>query len=144
FNKASDRYRITLKDYSVYNTSEDWMAGQTRLNSDIVNGQMPDIMLLGDMSSYGNYVSKGLLADIGSLLEADPELGKLEYLQNVWDAYSVNGKLYAVVPSFNVRTMAAKKSLVGEPQSWTMADVETVLATMPEGAKAFGNMVRDT
>ena len=144
FNKASDRYRITLKDYSVYNTSEDWMAGQTRLSSDIVNGQMPDIMLLGDMSSYGNYVSKGLLADIGSLLEADPELGKLEYLQNVWDAYSVNGKLYAVVPSFNVRTMAAKKSLVGEPQSWTMADVETVLATMPEGAKAFGNMVRDT
>lgn len=144
FNKASDRYRITLKDYSTYNTSEDWMAGQTRLSSDIINGQMPDIMLLNDMSSYGNYVSKGLLADIGSLLEADPELGKLEYLQNVWDAYSVNGTLYAVVPSFNVRTMVAKKSLVGEPQSWTMADAKAVLATMPEGATVFGNMVRET
>lgn len=144
FNKTSDQYRITVKDYNVYNTNEDWTAGQTRLNSDITSGQMPDIMLLNDMSSYGNYVSKGVLADIGALLEADEELGKLEYLQNVWDAYSVKGKLYAVVPGFNVRTMVAKKSLVGEPQSWTMEDVESVLATMPEGATAFGDMMRDT
>ena len=144
FNKASDQYRITLKDYSVYNTNDDWMAGQTRLNNDITGGQMPDIMVMNDMSNYSNYVSKGVLADVGRLLEADGELGKLEYLQNVWDAYSIGGKLYAVVPSFNVRTMIAKKSLVGEPQSWTMADVEAVLATMPEGATAFGDMVRDT
>lgn len=144
FNKNSNQYRITVKDYNVYNTNEDWTAGQTRLNSDITSGQMPDIMLLNDMSSYGNYVSKGILADIGALLEADEELGKLEYLQNVWDAYSVKGKLYAVVPGFNVRTMVAKKSLVGEPQSWTMEDVEAVLATMPEGATAFGDMMRDT
>lgn len=144
FNKTSDRYRITLKDYNTYNTNEDWTAGQTRLNSDITSGQMPDIMMLNDMSSYGNWVSKGILADIGKFLEEDPELGKLEYLQNVWDAYSVKGKLYALVPSFNVRTMVAKKSLVGEPQSWTMADVEAVLATMPEGARAFGDMMRDT
>ncbi len=144
FNKASDQYRITVKDYSVYNTNEDWTAGQTRLNSDITSGQMPDIMLLNNMSSYGNYISKGLLADIGKLLEADEELGQLEYLQNVWEAFSVNVKLYAVIPSFNVRTMIAKKSLVGEPQSWTMEDVEAVLATMPEGAKAFGDMMRDS
>lgn len=144
FNKTSNQYRITVKDYNVYNTNEDWTAGRTRLNSDITSGQMPDIMLLNDMSSYGNYVSKGVLADIGALLEADEELGKLEYLQNVWDAYSVKGKLYAVVPGFYVRTMVAKKSLVGEPQSWTMDDVEAVLATMPEGATAFGDMMRDT
>ena len=133
-----------MKDYSVYNTDEDWTAGQVRLNSDIISGQMPDIMLLGDMSSYGNYVSKGVLADIGSLLAADPELSKLEYLQNVWDAYSVNGKLYAVISSFGVRTMVAKKSLVGEPGSWTMADAEAVAATMPEGATVFGSMIRDS
>lgn len=143
FNKTSDKYRIMLRDYSIYDTYDDWTAGQTRLNSDIVGGQMPDIMVLNNMSSYGNYVSKGVLADIGKLLAADEELGKLEYLQNVWDAYSIKGKLYAVVPSFNVRTMIAKKSLVGEPESWTMEDVEAVLASMPEGAQAFGDMMRD-
>ncbi|MCI9073467.1 MAG: extracellular solute-binding protein [Lachnospiraceae bacterium] len=144
FNRSNSQYRITLKDYSIYNTPEDWTAGQTRLNNDIISGQMPDIMMLTDMNSYRNYVSKGALADIGKLLAADPELGGLEYLQNVWEAYSVNGQLYAVIPSFNVQTMIAKKSLVGEPQSWTMADVETVLATMPQGATAFGDMVRDS
>lgn len=144
FNKTNDRYRITLKDYSIYNTNDDWNAGHTRLNNDITSGQMPDIMVMNDISSYSNYVSKGVLADVGKLLEADEELGKLEYLQNVRDAFSIGGKLYAVVPSFNVRTMIAKKSLVGEPEVWTMADVEAVLATMPEGATAFGDMMRDS
>lgn len=144
FNKSSDQYRITMTDYSVYNTGDDWMAGQVRLNSDITSGRMPDIMLLEDMGNYGNYVAKGLLADVGKLLAGDEELGKLEYLQNVWDAYSVNGKLYAVVPSFSVRTMVAKKSLVGERTSWTMEDVNEVLAAMPEGATAYGDMTRSS
>lgn len=143
FNQSNSQYRITLKDYSIYNSPEDWTAGQTRLNNDIISGKMPDIMMFTDLNSYRNYVSKGALADIGKLLAADPELGGLEYLQNVWDAYSINGQLYAVIPSFNVQTMVAKKSLVGEPQSWTMADVEAVLATMPQGAAAFGDMTRD-
>lgn len=144
FNKTNEQYRIMIKDYSIYNSNEDWTAGRTRLNNDIISGQMPDIMILNDMSSFGNYVSKGALADIGKLLEADPELSKLEYLQNVRDAFSVNGKLYAMVPSFSVRTMVAKKSLVGEPQSWTMADAEAVLSSMAGGATVFGTMVRDT
>lgn len=143
FNKSNDRYRITLKDYRDYNVGGDQTAGQSRLSSDITSGQMPDIMMLADIDSYSRYVAKGALADISSLLAADPELGSQEYLQNVWDSYSVGGKLYAVVPCFHVRTMIAKKSLVGEPQSWTMADMEAVLATMPQGAEAFGRLTRE-
>lgn len=143
FNKTSDRYRITLKDYQEYNVSGDQTAGQSRLSSDIISGQMPDIMMLADIDSYNRYVDKGALADISSLIAADPDLSSQEYLQNVWDAYSVGGKLYAVVPNFHVRTMIAKKSLVGEPQSWTMADMEAVLATMPQGAEAFGRLTQE-
>ncbi|MDE5746517.1 MAG: extracellular solute-binding protein [Acetatifactor sp.] len=142
FNNGSDKYRITLRDYSEWNTDEDWETVRTRLSSDIMGGQMPDIVMLSDLDSYANYASKGGLADIGALLEEDPELGELKYLQNVWDAYSVDGKLYAVVPSFNVYTMIAKKSLVGEPKSWTMADVQATLADMPAGATAFGDITR--
>lgn len=144
FNKTSTEYRITINDYSIYNSNEDWNAGQTRLNNDIISGQMPDILVMNNIGDYSNYVSKGVLADISKLLAEDEELGQLEYLQNVWDAFSINGKLYAVIPSFSVRTMVAKKSLVGEPESWTMADVEAVLETMPEGASAFGTLLRST
>lgn len=144
FNKTSKEYRITIKDYSIYNSSDDWNAGQTRLNNDITSGQCPDILVMSNIGNYSNYVSKGALADIGKLLEEDEELGQLEYLQNVWDAFSINGKLYAVIPSFSVRTMVAKKSLVAQPESWTMADVEAVLATMPEGATAFSQLLRST
>ena len=61
-----------------------------------------------------NYVAKGLLADISKLISKDEELSQTEFLQNVWDAYSVNGKLYYVIPRFAVVTMAAKTELVGD------------------------------
>lgn len=144
FNKSNDEYRITIKEYQMYNTTEDYMAGYTQLNNDILAGSMPDILVV---DSYGmsieNYVSKGILADIGELIEKDEELSQKEFMTNVFDAYKVNGKLYQVIPSFNVQTMMAKKSIVGDRTSWTMKDLEEVMATMPEGALAFGETTKE-
>lgn len=145
FNKSNDEYRITIKEYQMYNTSEDYMAGYTQLNNDILAGNMPDILVV---DSYGmsveNYVSKGVLADIGALIEKDEELSQKEFMTNVFDAYKVNGKLYQVIPSFYVQTMMAKKSLVGDRTSWTMKDLEEVMAAMPEGAMAFGEVTKSS
>lgn len=145
FNKSNDEYRITIKEYQMYNTREDYMAGYTQLNNDILAGNMPDILVV---DSYGmsveNYVSKGVLADIGALIEKDEELSQKEFMTNVFDAYKVNGKLYQVIPSFYVQTMMAKKSLVGDRTSWTMKDLEEVMAAMPEGAMAFGEATKSS
>lgn len=56
-------------------------------------------------------MAKGLLADIGKLIEEDEELSQVEYVQNVLDAYSVDEKLYYVIPYFNVSTIIGKKSI---------------------------------
>ena len=45
-----------------------------------------------------------LLADVGKLIEKDEELSQVEFVQNVLDAYSVDGKLYYVIPNFRVST----------------------------------------
>ena len=125
FNKSNEKYRITLKEYQMYNTREDYMAGYTQLNNDILAGNMPDILVVDEWGmSVENYVSKGVLADIGALIEKDEELSQKEFMTNVFDAYKVNGKLYQVIPSFYVQTMMGKKSLVGDRTSWTMKDME--------------------
>ena len=142
YNRSSQEYRIVVREYDSYSTYEDYNAGFTKLNNDIITGSMPDI-LVADGLPVGNYIAKGLIADIGKMIEKDEELSQVEFLQNVFDAYSVNGKLYYVVPSFYVRTMLAKKSLVGDRQQWTMEDMQQVLATMPEGAQAFGDQTRE-
>lgn len=142
FNRSNDNFRVVLKEYDSYNSYDDYTAGITRLNNDIVTGGMPDI-LITDGLPVENYIAKGLLADIGKLIEEDPELSQVEFMQNVFDAYSVDGTLYYVVPNFNVVTMIAKTSLVGDRTGWTLEEMQQIVAGMGEEAQAIGEVTRD-
>ena len=143
YNKSSNTHRIVLKDYSQYNTYEDYMASYTQMNNDIISGNMPDILVVDSYNmSLENYISKGLLADVGALIEKDEELSKVEFMENVFEACKVDGKLYEIIPSFNVETYIGKTSLVGERTGWTMEEARQLLSTMPEGTSLFGDMMR--
>lgn len=147
FNRESEDYRIVIREYNIYNNYEDYTAGNTKLNNDIISGNMPDILVNNEYDSLPieNYIAKGLIADVRKLIEADEELSQKEFIESVFDAYSVDGKLYYVVPNFEVYTMIAKKSLVGDRESWTIEDMKQVLAGMGEEASAFGSdITRDT
>lgn len=138
YNRNSEEYKIILKDYSIYNSYEDYEAGLTKLNNDITSGNMPDILMAADLP-ISNYISKGLIADIDELIAKDEELSKVEFMQNAFDAYRVNGKLYNIVPDFEVYSVMAKQKWVGDRETWTMEDMQQALAAMPEGAQAFGS-----
>ncbi|MDE6701389.1 MAG: extracellular solute-binding protein, partial [Acetatifactor sp.] len=143
YNKSSNTHRIVLKDYSQYSTYDDYMAAYTQMNSDIISGNMPDILIVDSYNmSLDNYISKGLLADIGALIEKDEELSKTEFMENVFEACKVNGKLYEIIPSFYVQTYIGKKALVGDRTSWTMEEARQLLSTMPEETTLFGDMMR--
>ena len=144
FNKTNEKYRIVVKDYSQYQTQDDYMAGYTQLNNDILSGNMPDILIANGSIPIDNYIQKGLIADIGKLIEEDEELSQKEFMQNVFDAYSTNGTLYYVVPYFTISTMVGKKSLVGDRMGWNMEEFNEVMAGLPEGTSAFGDMTRDS
>lgn len=144
FNKSSDKYRIVLKEYEMYNTNEDYMAGATKLNSDIIAGNMPDILVCSGEIPVENYVSKGLLADIGKRIAQDEQLSKESFLDNIFNAYKINDKLYYVIPQAGVRTLIGKKSILGDRTSWTMAEFQEVLKSLPEGTKGFGDMTRES
>lgn len=143
YNKSSDRYRIVVKEYDSYNTMEDYTASYTQLNNDIISGNMPDILVADTMLPIDNYISKGLIADVGELIANDEELSQVEYLQNVFDAYSIDEKLYYIVPSFYVQTFVAKTAMVGDRESWTMQEFQEFVKTLPEGTAAISELTRD-
>lgn len=147
YNRNNPDYRIVLKEYNSYNSYDDYSAGTTKLNNDVISGNMPDILVCNSGGSLpvGNYIAKGLIADIDKLIEQDEELSQVEFMQNAFDAYRVNGKLYYIVPDFEIYTVIAKKSLVGDRESWTMEDVQQVVAGMGDNAKAFsGDITRNS
>lgn len=142
YNKSSDKYRIVIKEYSTYATAEDYHAGYTQLNNDIISGNMPDILVADANVPIENYVSKGLFADIDSLLEKDEELSQKEFMENAFEAYRIEGKLYQVIPYFNVMTLAGKKSIVGDRTGWTMAEFKEMIAGLPEGTEAMSELTK--
>lgn len=131
YNRESDKYKILLKEYESY---ED-------LNLDMVSGNMPDILMAQGLPMR-SYIAKGLIADVGMLIEEDGELSRAEFLENVFDAYSVDGKLMYVVPSFTLSTMVAKSSLVGDGSGWTMERMKVVLDGMGRNARLLDGLSR--
>lgn len=145
YNRNNQEYRIVIKSYNQYSSEEnEWTGAVTQLNNDIISGKMPDILIADSSLPIENYISKGLIADVGKLIEKDEELSQVEFLQNVFDAFSVNGKLYYVIPDFIVNTMVAKDSLTNGIDNWNMDEMERVLAGMGENAKAFGETTRNS
>ncbi len=141
YNRNSDEYRIVVRSYDSLNSYDDWQAGYGQLNNDIITGNMPDILITTGLP-VENYVAKGLLEDVGSLIEKDEELSQTEFLQNIFDAFSVDGKLYYVIPNFNVSTLMGKSAIVGDRTSWTMAEMLELQNSLPEGTNMIGEMTR--
>ena len=122
FNKSSDTYRIVVTDYSQYNTDDDYSAGTTRFNNDLISGKVPDIIVVDAEMNYDSYVAKDLFTDLYKIMENDSSFNKADYLENIFKAYEMNGKLYSLVPSFYLATFAAKDSLLGGIKNWNVAE----------------------
>ena len=122
FNKANDTYRIVVTDYSQYNTDDDYSAGTTRFNNDLISGKVPDIIVVDAEMNYDSYVAKDLFTDLYKIMDNDSSFNKADYLENIFKAYEMNGKLYSLVPSFYLATFAAKDSLLGGIKNWNVAE----------------------
>ena len=125
FNKKNDTYRISLIDYS--SESGEYEEGISRMNTDIVSGKVPDIILLDDSMPTDSYISKGLFADLLPIIEKDEEIDRNDLMPNVMEAFSRDGKLYRLIPSYSIRTIVAKTSDVGEERGWTVEEAMALL-----------------
>lgn len=143
FNKNNSAYKITVKDYSTYSTTgsvEDFI---TQMNNDILAGNMPDILKVSEELQLGNLVKKGLLVNIDELIAGDSELSQAAFLDNVFEAYRIDGKLYQVIPFFNVSTFVGKKSILGDITGWNMEEFMNYASTLKDGQSMFGEVTRD-
>ena len=134
FNRRHDDVRIQIVDYMDFVDPEsyDYDAAKTKLLTEVLSGSMPDLIAVNQLP-YSQLASKGLLEDLYPYLDKDPELKREDFFPNVLKALEVNGGLYQLVPSFNVRTLMGARSVVGDKPGWSYQDLQDALATMPEG-----------
>lgn len=137
FNRSHKDVRIDIKDYSEYNTDDDYTAGYMKLAAEIAAGDMPDILDITSDLPYNRYASNGILVDLYPYLENDPELSKDDFFENVLKATEVNGGLYMANSGFAIYTAAGAAAVVGDKPGITYDEYYEALSKMPEGCEGF-------
>ena len=132
FNKSNDKYRIIVKDYSIYATDDDYNAGATRLSTDLTSGKLPDIIQITDALPYDSYVSKKLFTDLYELMDADGSFNRADFLENIFKACETDGKLYSLIPRFRLMTFAGKTENLGEIKHWTVSEFMQYVKAHPD------------
>lgn len=140
FNRNNGEYRIEVRDYSEYNTDDDYTAGQTKLTTEILSGQMPDILDMSGMP-FERLASKGLLEDLYTYIDNDPNLSREDLIPSALAAYEDDGKLYQTLSSFYVQAVMGSEKVVGDKPGWTYDEFNAALASMPEGCTAFDQYI---
>lgn len=144
FNKTNDDYRIVINDYSKYDSDDETSGGANRLNTDIVSGNAPDILVLDSDMPVDSYISKGLFEDMSEYFKNDEELSKTKYMDHVMEAFKTDGKMYKLIPSFYVETVVAPKKDVGDGYTWTIDQLEKLVKDKNiQHKNIFGPLARD-
>lgn len=136
YNKKSEDTKVLINDFSW--GISDYEQTISTVNNAIITGNIPDIMVVNNDLSFENYASKGLFEDLNPYFENDPKLKKSDYMENVLDVCSMNGKLYGLCSNFYIQTAFAKKSVVGDIKNWTMDDYNKISAEFGDGKLDFG------
>jgi hypothetical protein len=144
FNRNNLDYRIQIEDYTKHNTDTDYSLGITKLNTDLISGKIPDILIVNSYNSLpiDNYISKGLFTDLNKFIDDDPEINRADYFENILDASQHNGKLYQIFSQFYIQTVVGKTKFFGNMDGWTLSEYTQFMASQPQGTESFVDMTQ--
>lgn len=136
YNEGGHQYRINVVDYSVYDKNDNDNIGLTRLTTDIVSGNTPDIYDLANLPAE-KYAKNGLFEDLAPYFTEGGILHREDLIPSALQALELNGKLFFMTPAFRILTLCGDKSVVGDTGSWTPSDFFT-LASSLDAESLFG------
>ena len=145
FNLLNQEYYIEMVDLTEGGALSDEQA-LTRLNASLTDGSGPDLFSLsafnsGEISPFP-YARKGLLVDLGELLEQGGEISPddiviAKALQNEL------GGLYLLCDSMTVDSFIADFARFGDRWGWTFEEYLALDRDRPENQMIIYNLTRD-
>jgi hypothetical protein len=144
FSASHPQYQVEYKTYAedMYAEGNEFDDALNALNTDLISGNVPDVLLINSRMAYGNYVGKGLFADLYPLIDADPDYSREDFVAPFLAALETDGKLYSIAPAFYLETLVGKTSIFGEKRGQSLSELEAAAAKI-DGASLFGNINRD-
>lgn len=113
FNNENSDYHIQIVDFSFEKPDTDNMI------SSVVQGDIPDIMMIDTYDNIMPYLCKDAFADINKLIESDNELTHDMFYKNILDAFTFNDKLYCMPVIYSFDTMVTNNAgIIEEPSQF--------------------------
>lgn len=83
-----------VRDYAEYADGEDYYAGLTVFNTEVLAGKIPDLIVGNMMLPIRQYAARGMLENLWPYLDADPGYSRDKLMTRPVEAAQVDGKLY--------------------------------------------------
>ncbi|MFG6356629.1 MAG: extracellular solute-binding protein [Acetatifactor sp.] len=133
FNQQHPEYLVRVRDYSNDDPKD---LGLTQLQLSLVNKDAPDLVQIWSREIYLNYGRKGWLEDLTPYVEISENINMEDFIPHVREAMTVEGELYCLPSTFNINTLVAPVSAVGDKSNWT---IEEFLEFMEEYPNALSS-----
>ncbi|MBR2284430.1 MAG: extracellular solute-binding protein [Ruminococcus sp.] len=122
---------VKITDYGK--GADDLTAAFRNLKSDVLYGECPDIVIL-DPDNIVRLENAGGLADLGELMDGYDGIKREDFLPNVIDGFTLNGRIPGLSEAFTIKTAMAKTKFVpAEYENWTPAQATEFYNDLPDG-----------
>lgn len=123
FNQENTDYRLKLVEYH---------GDYEKLKADIRSGNGPDVLRIFNESALYDELKSGYFEDLYPWIDSDPEMDREDFVADVLEAASLDGKLYTIPLDFCIDTVAGKTSVVGSESGWSIREAQQCWASYPD------------
>lgn len=122
-------YCMEMVNYSYQDDTG--QTGAELLKNDIANGNAPDLVTypISGIDLNGYYM------DLYEYIDKDPDISREDFIPNILEAISCDGKLPYIIPTFQVKTMIAKTKFPFVKKNWNYDDFIAACGSLPDGMK---------
>ena len=132
FNRSSTKYHVSIETFGADIFSEDEnTAAYALLDASLLSEDTPDLLDLSSLD-ISKYAEGKMLEDLYSFISNDDLIDPENYLDNLLESYTVNGKLICIPKSFRFRPLWAVDSRSIALENWTLPEVIALTEMFPE------------
>ena len=155
FNNSNTKYKIVLRDYwtgidftlSQEEIEKEMKERRQQLVLDVLSGDGPDLIYtkwsdVVEANPLAEYEANGALLDMMPLIKADSNFSINDYLPNVIEAATNDGKLCKMPIHFLIQSLDSSSSYTKGITGWTPKSFTDIADSLPSGVKMIANQTK--
>ena len=156
YNRSHPDRRVLMKDYAIYNNSENPDGGENRLVMDMLTGvYRPDIVVTATRSTRPGgpkgitadaIAEKRLYTDLAPYLAADDTVNRETVFGAIQRFFATeDGGMWGIAPAFKIETLEVSPLLIGEAlDGWTLGEMLDFIESLPPDTFLMTGLTQET